>query len=65
MNLWPAAALEAQAIAARSYASAQVQARVGQFWNLDAAFSRDMAYDPILVPYRKHARQLSPRVANY
>jgi SpoIID/LytB domain protein len=41
---WPAAALEAQAIAARSYACAHVLARAGQPWQLHWHYSVDMAY---------------------
>jgi SpoIID/LytB domain protein len=56
---WPAAALEAQAVAARSYATSQVLARVGRPWQLDASAAKDMAYrpEPGAVPRIRQAIQ--------
>ena len=56
---WPAPALEAQAVAARSYATSQVLARVGRPWTLDASAAKDMAYrpEPGAVPRIRQAIQ--------
>ncbi len=45
---WPLAALEAQAVAARSYACARIVQRAGQPWQLHWHFSVDMAYGGVL-----------------
>lgn len=47
---WPAAALEAQAIAARSYAVSAWQSRHQRSWHLDASERVDMAYAGYVAP---------------
>ncbi len=46
---WPAAALEAQAIAARSFALSRIAARSGRPWQLDARYEVDMAYPGLVT----------------
>jgi SpoIID/LytB domain protein len=51
---WPAAALAAQAVAARSYAMAQWQRHHRRAWQLDASEQVDMAYAGLVVKPHPH-----------